>query len=389
MHRIQIAERPDWRAKAEQYGFRFHTIAGARYWDESAYYRFTLRQIEQDIEGPTEDLHEMAMALVDDVIDSEALLTRLCIPEKFWDWIRQSWRDRHPYLYGRMDLAYDGIGSAKLYELNYDTPTSIYEAAFFQWLWLEDQINAGNLPSRADQYNSLQELLIESFSDLAARKRLPAPLYFSAVRDSTEDQGTVEYLRDCAHQAGLDTRLIAIEDIGLSEDGRFTDLDDFVIPALFKLYPLEDLFREQFAAALPTSGMQLLEPPWKSILSNKGILPLLWERHTGHPNLLPAYAENSAHDPLPSGWIRKPVFSREGANIQMHLTDGTEMKTAGPYLHGPTIRQACHPLPCIEGNYPVIGSWTVGNRAAGLSIREDSSPITQDTSRFIPHIILD
>jgi glutathionylspermidine synthase len=43
----------------------------------------------------------------------------------------------------------------------------------------------------------------------------------------------------------------------------------------------------------------------------------------------------------------------------------------------------------FAGNHTVIGSWLVNDRAAGISIREDHSPITQDMSRFLPHIILD
>ncbi|HEY0332708.1 MAG TPA: glutathionylspermidine synthase family protein, partial [Stenotrophomonas sp.] len=126
MRRIEIAERADWRVQAESLGFRFHTIDGEPYWDERAYYAFTLRQIEDDIEAPTQQLHDMAMALVDEVVQSEALLTQLAIAPFYWDWIAESWRQRDPHLYGRMDLAYSGQGPAKLYELNYDTPTSLY-----------------------------------------------------------------------------------------------------------------------------------------------------------------------------------------------------------------------------------------------------------------------
>ena len=92
MRRISIAPRADWRAKAEALGFRFHTIDGAAYWDESAYYAFTLRQVEDDIESPTQELHEMALSLVDEVVRSEDALARLAIPETYWDWIARSWR---------------------------------------------------------------------------------------------------------------------------------------------------------------------------------------------------------------------------------------------------------------------------------------------------------
>lgn len=384
MKRIAIVERGDWRAQAAEYGFRFHTIDGQRYWDERAYYAFSLRQIERDLEDPSAELHAMAMGLLDEIVASEALMQRLAIPPAFRDWIADSWRRREPHLYGRLDLAYDGRGPAKLYELNYDTPTSLFESAFFQWQWLEDQRAQGRLPDDADQFNSIHEALLERFAALAGG--LPPPLYFAAVRDSEEDQGTIAYLRDCAMQAGVGGELIAIEDIGLSSDGRYTDLDDTVIGALFKLYPLEDMFAERFGQALPGSGLRLLEPPWKALLSNKGILPLLWERHRGHPNLLPAAFDDGTT--LPPGWVRKPLHSREGANIVLHLDDGRVLESDGPYA-GPYIRQQAHPLPAFEGRYPMVGSWIVGDRACGIGIREDDGPITRDSARFLPHAIVE
>ncbi|WP_266158489.1 glutathionylspermidine synthase family protein [Dyella silvatica] len=386
MQRIAIAPRADWKATADRYGFTFSVIDGEPYWDESAYYAFTLQQIERDIETPTGEIHEMAMDLVSAVIKSEALLTRLAIPAAYWDWIAQSWRQGHPHLYGRMDLAYDGSGPAKLYELNYDTPTSLYEAAFFQWIWLEQQTQRGVLPGGTDQYNLIQELLVESFGAIA--KALPRPLYFSAVRDSAEDQGTVAYLRDCAHQAGLDSGLIAMEDIGLSTHGAFTDLDSTVIGTLFKLYPLEHMFEDRYGEHLPTSGLQLIEPAWKAVLSNKGILPMLWERHAGHPNLLPAFFDDTPTSDLATGWVRKPLLSREGANIDMRLPSGELLSSDGPYSNAPCIRQAYHPLTRYDGGYPLIGSWVVADRPAGMGVREDRGLITRDTSRFLPHVIL-
>ena len=157
MRRVAIPPRADWRERAEQSGFRFHTIDGEPYWDESAYYAFTLHQIEQDLEAPPEELHAMALDLVGSIVASEERLRRLDIPEPFWDWIARSWQARDAHVVGRIDLAYDGHGPAKLYEFNYDTPTSLFEAAFFQWQWLDDQQRDGRLPVAADQFNSIYE----------------------------------------------------------------------------------------------------------------------------------------------------------------------------------------------------------------------------------------
>jgi len=52
------------------------------------------------------------------------------------------------------------------------------------------------------------------------------------------------------------------------------------------------------------------------------------------------------------------------------------------------VHQALSPLPQFAGSYAVLGSWIVGGKPCGLSVREDASPITKNTSRFVPHAIV-
>lgn len=390
MKRININERANWRAYAEEVGFKFHTFDGEPYWDETAYYQFSLQQIENDLEAPTEEIHQMVMDMVSDITRSEEMLTLLNIPRDFWSYVWNSWNKTQPHLYGRLDLVYNGTGPAKLLELNYDTPTSLYETGFFQWVWLEDQINAGVLPAHADQFNSLHDKLEQAFAEL----NLPQPFYFSSVRESIEDKGTVEYLMDIAIQAGVDARYIAIEDLGELQ-GQLVDLDNQPVKGLFKLYPWEFMVQEEFAKVVTTSETQIIEPGWKMLLSNKGILPLLWQRYPNHPNLLPAFFETPKSEPISAGWVRKPLFSREGANVDLITASGEKISAQGPYNDGRFIRQELHALPKFRDEYrnadtySMLGSWIVGDSAAGICIREDETLITKDTSRFLPHIILD
>lgn len=385
MKRISIAERPNWRETAERLGFMFHTIDGERYWDERAYYQFSLRQIEDDIEAPTAELHEMCMALVADVVQSEELLNRLHIPSAFHDLVRTSWVEGHPHLYGRMDFSYSGNGPAKLLEYNADTPTSVYEGAAFQWGWLEECMSLGMLPKHADQFNSIEDQLRQVFAEQAIKR----PFYFASVKGSEEDKGTTDYLRGIAEQVGIQTRHIYLEDIGLTADGRFVDLANEWIPHLFKLHAWEYIFHEDYGAAVANSDTQFFEPAWKSIISNKGLLPLLWERFKGHPNLLECYLDSDPSKAVPKGWVRKPYFSREGANVELVLPDGQSVKEDGPYTDAPYILQALAPLPKFGDSYTLIGSWVIGDNPAGIGIREDDSLITKDSSRFVPHLILD
>lgn len=387
MLRLTSTPRPGWQKLAGEYGFHFHTMYGEPYWDESAYYQFTLAQIEDDIETPTAELHQMCLAVVDEVAGSEELLSRFSIPRLHWELIRDSWQSRDPSLYSRLDLVYSGRGPAKLLENNADTPTSLYESGFWQWLWLEQLVDRGELARNADQFNSLQEKLIHRFGEISRHYQIKE-LHFSCCKDTDEDRGTVQYLQDCAEAAGMQSRFVYIDDIGLSENGLFTDLADNPITDCFKLYPWEFMLNETYGDALQGAQVNWIEPPWKAILSNKALLPLLWKKFRGHPNLLPAYFSDEALTDEARQWIKKPLFSREGANISL-IDEHTETQLSdGPYGEEGFILQAYHPLPRFDGNHTLIGSWLVDDMPAGISVREDKNRITQDLSRYLPHIIL-
>ncbi|WP_293907504.1 glutathionylspermidine synthase family protein [Phenylobacterium sp.] len=386
MKRIKTDERPGWDEKAQALGFTWRHLDGARYWDERAYYEFTLAEVEDGLEEPARELHALCLDLVAEVVKSEALMERLAIPAASRDDVAESWAAKAPSLYGRFDFAYDGQGPAKLYEYNADTPTSIYETGTFQWIWLEDMIEAGRLPATTDQFNSLHEKLEQRF-----RALFPAGgfVHFASDPDSVEDRQTVKYLEDIAGQAGIEPKFVPVNQIGLDADGRFIDQDNYLIGALFKLYPWEDMFREDYAAKIKGSKTQFLEPAWKAVLSNKGMLPLLWDRHAGHPNLLPAFFEDDprAAD-LGNSYVRKPLFSREGANIEL-VAAGRRAKVLDQgYGEEGHIRQRLHTLTAFDGNYPVIGAWMVDAEPAGIGIREDRSRVTRNLSRFVPHVIV-
>jgi glutathionylspermidine synthase len=388
MERVAVAERPGWEDTAREMGFTFHHMDGQRYWDERAYYRFTLEEVERDVEAPSAELHAMCLALVDEVVGSERLMDRLAIPAPMRDVVATSWRSGAPSLYGRFDFSYggDGTGPAKLLEYNADTPTSIYETALFQWRWLEDMVAAGRLPAEADQYNRLHEALVERFGALLTKASV---LHFASDADHVEDRQTVRYLEDAARQAGLDPEFVAVDRIGVDADGRFVDETGVIIAALFKLYPWEDMFREPYADRLAGAATMFLEPAWKAVLSNKGVLPLLWERHRDHPNLLPAAFADDLEGLAALGgrYVRKPLFSREGADIE--LIDGTRREAGPPGGYGEEgwIVQALAPLPRFDGAHAVVGSWIVGDEPVAMSIREDDAAITRDLARYVPHAI--
>lgn len=399
LQRVETAELPGWRARAESLGFVFHEMYGAPYWQSRAHYVCDYAATEREIEDATTELHEMCVAFAERAVTDDAILSSLRIPPEWWDCIADSWRRGDRDLYGRFDLSWDGQGAAKLLEYNADTPTALYETGFYQWDWLEQAKQAGQVPIEADQFNSVHDKLVAAWPKLFPDD-LSWPglslLHLACLRGSEEDFGTVQYLMDCAVQAGVPSKLGYLEDIGLRADGAFADENDVRINVLFKLYPWEQMIRDEFAQdlqqALLRQQIRVIEPVWKMVLSNKGILPWLWRLFPGHPNLLPAwFADDPAANPGNS-YVIKPLLSREGANVTL-MQAGRRDSLGGPYGAEGAVIQHAAPLPIFadragHDHHLVVGSWVVAGQACGMGLREDDSPITQDTSRFVPHILM-
>jgi glutathionylspermidine synthase len=376
MERITTSPRNNWQAAVENLGFGFHT-SDVPYWDESAYYTLTLAEVTA-LETATAKLWEMCLEAVQHVIDNK-LYNKFHIPEAFIKYIEKTWNDDHPAIYGRFDLAYKN-GKIKMLEFNADTPTSLYEAGIVQWFWLQD------FDKSKDQFNSIHEKLIAYWKYLKVYLR-PGKLHFTCLKETLEDLTNTEYMRDCAMQAGIETKLVYIDDIGWDEDGKqFVDMENEPITNIFKLYPWEWMAGEDFGKNIlrDSNDSFWIEPAWKMILSNKAILPILYELFPDSEYLLPAYFDEHGM----SDYVKKPLLSREGANIDIIKHFGTIELTTGEYGDEGYVYQELFQLPDFDDNYPVIGSWVIGQEPAGMGIREAKTLITDNKSRFIPHMIV-
>lgn len=370
MQRHLCQPRSDWRSRVERVGLTYHSHEQGPYWDESVCYEFTAAEIAA-LETAANTLHKLCIDAAEQIIVRD-WWGRLAIPEAARPAILRSWERDDFSLYGRFDLAFDGCAPPKMLEYNADTPTALVEASVAQWFWLED------CKPQADQFNSIHERLI------AAWKRSGGDLvHFASVRDHDEDAMTVLYLRDTCEQAGIRTQSLTVEAIGWdSLRKQFLDLDHVPINACFKLYPWEWMWGETFAPHLDVAPTTFLEPAWKMLLSNKAILPILWELYPEHPNLLPAYDQP---DKLGGDYVRKPLLGREGSNVSFFQAGRPVLASGGDYGAEGFIYQKKAEIPQFDGQYPVFGVWVVDHEAAGLGIREDSSLITGNLSRFVPH----
>jgi glutathionylspermidine synthase len=377
MQRKIITPRPNWEEKLEKIGFLFYHTPEGPYWDESAFYTFSNRDVEL-IEKATADLFELCLQAVQHVIDKRLYKYFQVLPE-FIPLIEKSWNDDLPSIYGRFDLVYDGNNFPKMLEFNADTPTSLFEAGVVQWYWLQD------VAPDKDQFNSIHDKLINYWKVLIPYLN-KGKVHFSCIKNTIEDLVTAEYMRDVAIQAGLDTEFIFVEDIGWHEGkGCFVDLKEEPINNLFKLYPWEWMATDEFGKNILRDKQNTIwiEPAWKMLLSNKAILPVLWGLFPNHPNLLPAYFDSA---PLGNTFVKKPILAREGANVTIVKDGNMLISTPGTYGKEGYIFQQYFPLPENDGNHTVVGSWVIGCEPAGIGIRETRNIVTDNFSRFVPHM---
>jgi glutathionylspermidine synthase len=375
MRRHKFVARSNWQQQVENVGLTYHTLSdGTPYWDESVYWEFSSAEIDR-LEAATAEIQRLAFAAGEHILEHDRL-AEMHIPPAAAARIRETWRMEPPALYGRLDLAFDGR-QIKLLEYNADTPTALIEAAVVQWYWLRDCF------PDYDQFNSLHEKLLAKWKDLTPY--VSQPVYF-AHDGSEEDHMTISYLRDTAQQAGLRTAAIPMHEIGWeAAKSRFVDQGRQPIRTLFKLYPWEWLLGEEFGkyALLTMDTVQWIEPIWKMLWSDKALLAILWELNPQHELLLPAYLDSPREL---KNYVRKPIFGREGAGVSI-FRDGLQVEINKETDSGDEfVYQSLASLAAFEGGTAVLGSWLIDGEPAGMGIRESSGLITQNTSRFVPHL---
>ncbi len=377
MRRITREPRPDWIQKVEKLGMLYHSNDDEPYWDESAFYAFSMPEV-LEIEKATNELHKMCLAAVDYVIEKKRY-DDLQIPPEAIPFIEWAWENEPPSIYGRFDFSYNGSEPPKLLEYNADTPTALLEGAVGQWHWLQE------LYPEYDQFNSIWEGLVEYWQEVKRIRYLKGSLLHLTSVDSIEDMMTTTVMRDTAEAAGLVTSQLLVSEIGWdSRNGCFVDLDDRRMWTIFKLYPWEWMLAEEFGefALKSYKDTQWIEPIWKMILSNKAILAILWEMHPNHPYLLPAYLD-SPRDL--NEWVKKPLLAREGEDITIHRLEGEEYSHGEPYESH--MYQGYVRLPEFDDKQMMIGSWVIDGVARGMGIRENKKLVITNLSPFVPHLI--
>jgi glutathionylspermidine synthase len=437
---LKIACRKDWQAHIRENAYQSDVLSDAQqqYWVEALPQPFAIQfktEEETAIATATEMLWEMCVEFLDwffvdqTVGDVQQRLAALQIPKAYWQAIQNSWGRTDPIedlsLYTRFDLAMTEDGEIKLLEINGETPLLGAETVY-QWNWYVDyklnhQTSAYPLPSDATQFNTFWEQTAGQWRRLVKDYNLEKTGISFLVDENLEEDlemamqliqilhddvnpnvhAQIVYLRGLRDELGQEVQ----RGIGLDEAGHFIDHFNERIPVLWKMYDWSDIQNdmendgatEALARQLELGEMNILEPLWKQVLSNKGAMALMWQQFKNsdyRPYLLETYfdrdlAVENTRLQLDIH-VRKPLLGMEGVGISIESGMGSldQRETLGYGNEGYIIQEYVE-LPQALGYHYMIGSWVMDGAASGIILRGDTSKITGRHCLIIPHIVSD
>ncbi len=377
----------------EEMGMYWHTDI-----DNSDYIADSMVEIT---EAEAESYYEAANAIYDMFVEAgqyvidNNLFHEIGIPFNLVEPIKLSWEsDVHWHLYGRFDFAGGVNGQPiKLLEFNADTPTAVFETAVVQWA-----LARHNGFNEASQFNNLFEALKSNFKRVVTLEGDPEEfekvysgwrILFSAVRGNKEEENTVKFLQQTAHEAGWTTGFTYMDEVGFDANHGVFDEEGEKYEFWFKLYPWEDIainesgLLEQLVAMIKNQTSIFLNPPYAAMFHSKGMLPILKKLFPNSPYLLDASFEPLAG----KAFVEKKCFSREGENVKIVGVDGSVIaENGGIYGNSKSVFQEFVELPKDASQAHYQAGVFFAYEGAGLGFRKGGK-ILDNMSKFVGHII--
>ncbi|TLS66994.1 CHAP domain-containing protein [Mariprofundus erugo] len=375
--------------------------------DKERYIRMSEAAMKE-LRHASNEMHAMFMQATDHVLENDALLERFGFPRVLWPRLRSSWDNRRNHMItGRLDFALCGRG-IKIYEYNADSASCYMECGQVQGQWSAMH----GVEEGWDPGSHLHEALVHAWK----KSGMGGVLHIMQDNDLEETYHAL-YMKSAMEEAGIACKVIrGLADLAWNDAGEVVDRDGMRIRHVWKTWAWEtalDQLRaecdeEQQQPQLPGVSarlkyarprlvdvllrreVQVFEPLWTLVPSNKAILPVLWELFTDHPRLLDAQFSLTG-DLRRKGYVAKPVVGRCGANISM-VARGDQLigETSGQFDDREQIYQEFFELPQVNDHYVQVSGFIVDGRFAGACIRADRSPIiTGGSDLFALRIVPD
>lgn len=368
-----LKETSDMSLEFSNSGFNFFYLYEDKYWIKDYYYEFDESEI--DYIGKNSELaHELCVNCVEYLIKRPDYLKKLHFSNKAIDLIAESYFNGDDSFIGRFDFYYHD-NKLKLYEYNGDTPAMIIESGLCQKLWSEKHSFKDVNILYEESYKKIMEL---------SKKSKDKIIYFLCDKNTNEDTKNMLFLKNIADKIGFTTYFVDITDLVIIDNYFYDSRNNYKIEIMFKSFPWEWYFH-LFDYEISTA---IYEPMWKFLLNNKILLVALSDLYYNKVDfileskfsLLDLTTKNN-------GYVKKPYMSREGSNIILFENGKKIDETTGMYGNEGYIYQELKKLPEYNGMYPMLGSWIMNGKFAGIGMRETSRLITDGSAYFVPYTI--
>ena len=369
---------------------------------ESVYFEMS-SHLHNELKESTPELVEMFGKATEHVLNNPKYWHYFGFPDIYWDLATKSFKKGDKPISGRLDYSITPDNGIKCYEYNADSASCLMECGYTQGAW-SDALALGSVGKNAGAETA------HTIAD-TWRKTLPplTTVHFLHDDDEEERYHTL-YMMQLAERAGMKCKeVINFNGYTFNNKGEIVDDEGQVVQHVWKTWSYITLLDKLRDANyhLHQSGnvrlidlcfhheIQVFEPIWTAIASNKAILPVLWELYPHHPYLLESTFELT-NELRTIGYASKPVSGRCGENVTLHFpstdmnTDHdhwndyyetetvTEVKASdGRFGNDNMIYQELCSLPKCGDSYVQVNTFTTGSNGkyAGTVTRVDNTPI--------------
>lgn len=308
----------------------------------------------------------------------------------------------------RFDFICTEAGEIKAIELNGDTPFLISETfEMNQYLCDEFRLKNPNKPHIVTK--SLSQALLAAVHYLNKPATAPIKVVITGkqAHEDLEEYAHISYLEK---QLPFSLEYVPIKQLIIYEQSTSTVERGLYTPNMERIdilyrpaHPLEflidDVSNDEEQSRIGISLLELVKDrqlaiinsPAAYVLQSKILLWLIWERRTEkllfsaeeraaiEKYMLPTYMSPEPFVSKGEGYVKKPVFSREGNTIQIIKANGEQVVTSQyahytdnlyiyqQYLQMPSINITLH-----DGKHQkkwIIGSFIADGKACGLACR--------------------
>jgi glutathionylspermidine amidase/synthetase len=227
--------------------------------------------------------------------------------------------------------------------------------------------------------------------------------------DNNEDEMlTALYMQNVLKEAGIESKLCVGTDQLYWKDAIIIDNDGETVRLVWKLWTWDTIIQDyidinkehdvnndhstkhpRISDILLHEQINVIEPLWKVITSNKALLPVLCQMYPNHPNLLQS-EWNLTNELKQIAFVKKPIVGRGGQNITLYNPGGDSViaETTGNFSTRDSIYQELFPFENYNSYHPIIGSWIIRSNYAGFAVHEDQNLITNKNSPVTPCCIV-